>query len=183
MNRPAAVERHRDLVAVRMHVGGVPLEQQPRRQQGDPAHAGLAQQVAERPEVRVQQRLAAGKHHMGGAELAQRRQMREQALAGELALVAVRQPDVAHHAAAVTGTVRHEDHDGQRVDPVGRQREMTFDERDGPGHRRSSSSTKKRPQSRNGRRPRSGRSRRSSRETIAEGIRCTVCGGRRMPIP
>ena len=79
----------------------------------------LAQPVTERPEVRVQQRLAAREHDALDVQPRQRRDVPVERVEGNLALLRVGLPDVAHHAAAVTGAVHAERQDGQRLHAAG----------------------------------------------------------------
>ena len=74
--------------------------------------------AAERPQVAMQERLAAGQHHALHVQRADRLDVPLEIVRGDLALFGVGLPDVAHHAAAVAGAVDAQREDRQALEPV-----------------------------------------------------------------
>ena len=112
-----AIERDHDRVDGGRDVGGMRLDQQPGRDQRD-ADAKRLELPAQRPEIAMQQRLAAGQHHALHAQRADRVDVPLEIVGRDLALVGVGLPDVAHHASAVAGAVHAQREDRQALEPM-----------------------------------------------------------------
>jgi hypothetical protein len=112
-----AIERDHHGIDRRRNVRGVVLDQQPRRHQRD-ANPQRLQFAAERPQIAMQQRFAAGQHDALHPELANRAEVAIEILIRDVAFVGVCFPDVTHHAAAVAGAVDAQRKNRQAFEPM-----------------------------------------------------------------
>src|SRR5947209_1922049 len=133
MDWSAPIERDDDIVTPPRHLHGMLPQQQAGREKCDPAIPPL-QKPTKCPQIAVQQRLAAGKHDALYPKPAEDVEMSLQVLGGDLALLGVRLPDVAHHAPAVAPAMWHEYDYGQRMDFVGGKRPLSLYQLEGRDH-------------------------------------------------